>query len=77
MSTRAGRLGVKVIRQEVWQIVRDLNDKTLRFSAKERLVLHRRIESLQAELKAVEIARLEEQIAREDKPQSTSRQPRL
>jgi hypothetical protein len=46
MAAIKGRLGVKFIRKELVQIQRDLSDRSIRFSAKERLVLHRRIEAL-------------------------------
>jgi hypothetical protein len=62
-----GRLTETVIRRAIGQIQRDLRNKELRFTAKERMALHKRVEALQAELKEVEIARLQEAIAMEER----------
>jgi hypothetical protein len=61
-----GRLTETVIRRAIGQIQRDLRNKELKFTAKERMALHKRVETLQAELKEVEIARLQAAIAREE-----------
>lgn len=47
------------IRTEVNCIQQDLKNRKLRFTAAQRFKLHERIETLQAELKALEIERLE------------------
>jgi hypothetical protein len=48
------------IRTEVTSIQRDLGNQKLKFTAAQRYHLHVRIETLQAELKALEIERLED-----------------
>ena len=60
-----GRIPPGKIRTAIALILRDLSDKSMRFSAQQRFKLHERVAALQNELRALEIERLEEEAQRE------------
>ena len=55
------RLSERLLRAQVVTINRDLRNPSLKFTAPQRFKLHERIEKLQAEIREVEIERLEDQ----------------
>lgn len=67
-----GRLTETVVRRAVAQIQRDLRNRELKFTAKERMALHKRVAELQEELKELEITRLTELIDQEEKAKAAT-----